>query len=413
MKAVSLSYENAPIEIRENVAIEGEDVPNFLIKLKEVFEIEEAFLLSTCNRTEIYYSSNVEIADKVIAFIASFKGISTASISTFFRKLNSREAANHLFRVALGLDSKVLGDIQILNQVKKAYQSSADLDMAGPYLHRMMHTIFYANKRVVQETRLHSGSASVASVAVDLIKHFINNIEAPKIALIGLGEIGRNTFENLNKNNLHITLVNRTRSSAIKLAEKYQADVRDLSELDQVVNEHDVIISAVSAKSQIITKELLAGNLRHKMFIDLSVPRSIDPQLDSLPGILLFNVDDLSEKSKKAKAIREKSIPDVEAIILDSMVGFEEWQSETEVSPTIQKLKESLNQIRKEELARYSKVNDSERKLLEVATKNMIQKLIKIPVIQLKAACKRGEADTLVGVLNDLFDLEKQEIIRK
>ena len=411
-KAISLSYKNAPIEIREQMAIEGEEVSRVMLRLKEVFDIEEALLVSTCNRTEIYYSAGSEIADDLISFLALEKGISSEKVANFFEKLDSDAAVEHLFRVALGLDSRIIGDIQISNQVKRAYQTSADLELAGPFLHRLMHTIFYANKRVVQETRLQSGSASVASVAVDLIRHFAKNIESPRVALIGLGEIGVNTFENLDKENLQVTLVNRSRTKAEKFAETYPVVIRDLEVLNSVIIENDVVISAVSVNNPIIKEEMISDHTNHKLFIDLSVPRSIDPKIDQKTGISLFNVDQLTEKTLKAKSIREKSIPDVEAIISDSIKGFKEWKSEMEVSPTIQRLKKSLEQIRSEELARYSKASDAEMELLEVATKNMVQKLIKLPVLQLKAACKRGEADTLVEVLNDLFDLEKQETFK-
>ncbi|MEM6736913.1 MAG: glutamyl-tRNA reductase [Bacteroidota bacterium] len=412
-QAISLSHKNAPIEIRETVSFEGEEVSTFLIQLKEVFLIKEALLISTCNRTEIYYSSDAEISNEIIGFIASFKALSKESLLRYFRKLNTREAVLHLFRVALGLESKVLGDIQISNQIKRAYQSSADLELAGSFLHRLMHTIFYANKRVVQETRLQTGSASIASVAVELIKHFVVKLDNPTVALIGLGEIGQNTLENLNKENLKITLVNRTRSKAEKFASAYHVNVKDFFNLREIISGNDVIISAVSTKVPIINDELIVKDATHKLFIDLSVPRSIDPAIDHVPGVSLFNVDQLTEKTLKTKSIREKSIPAVEAIIEDALFGFDEWKSEMEVSPTIQRLKKTLDLIRKEELARYSKISTSERKLLEIATKNMIQKVIKLPVLQLKAARKRGEADTLVGVLNDLFDLEQQEINKR
>ena len=411
-KALVLSYKNTPIDIREMVAMESADSGAFLLKIKEVFDVEVALLISTCNRTEIYYSSKADISNEIVSLIASFKGVSSNGILNHFEELDSKEATNHLFRVSLGLESKVLGDIQISNQVKRAYQQSADLNLAGPFLHRLMHTIFYANKRVVQETRLQDGSASVASVAVDVIEHFVAKIESPRVALIGLGEIGQNTLENLNKENLAVTLVNRTRTKAEKLAKDSTISVKNFEELSEVIAESDVIISAVSTKNPIITSGLI-GEAIHKLFIDLSVPRSIDPRIESMPGVSLFNVDQLTEKTLKAKSRREKAIPDAEKIILEALESFDSWKSEMEVSPTIQRLKKALDQIRTEELARYSQASDTEKELLDVVTKNMIQKVIKLPVLQLKAACKRGEAETLVGVLNDLFNLEEQEVEKK
>ena len=229
--------------------MESGDASTFLLKLKETFDVEEALLISTCNRTEIYYSSKVEISSGVIGLVASHKRISSTKLAEHFSLLDSAETVRHLFNVALGLESKVLGDIQIANQVKRAYQLSADLNLAGPFLHRLLHTIFYANKRVVQETRFQDGTASVASVASDLTGNFVGKVANPRIALVGLGEIGQNVLENINKEDLQITLVNRTRSVAESLAGNTTFEVRDIDDLKEVIQNNDVIISAVAVSN--------------------------------------------------------------------------------------------------------------------------------------------------------------------
>ncbi len=412
-KALGLSYKTAPIEVREKVAFSESEAGQFLTVLKETFSIEEAMLISTCNRTELYFSSLDNHQPEIIRLIASFKALTSHELSDYFNFLDSDQASKHLFNVSLGLESQVLGDIQISNQVKRAYQQSADLNLAGPHLHRLMHTIFYANKRVVQETRLQDGTASVASVAVDLIEGFVGNIEQPRIALIGLGEIGQNVLENLNSEEAAITLVNRTKSKADKLADGKNIAVCDLNDLDKVLQENDVIISAVSTNSPIISASNFGTEAVHKLLIDLSVPRSMDENLENVPGISLYNVDQLTERTVKARNLREKAIPDAVKIIEEELIGFRSWKSEMGVSPTIQRLKGALDQIRKEELSRHKKLSEKEMELLEVVTKSMIQKVIKLPVLQLKAACKRGEAETLVGVLNDLFNLESAEVEKK
>lgn len=412
-KAIGLSYATTPIAVRERLAFSEEEVQQFLLSLKEMFSVEEALMVSTCNRTELYYSAATDIDSELIRLIASHKGMSSAELDDQFQRFKNETSLKRLFNVTLGLESQVLGDIQISNQVKRAYQQSADLGLAGPHLHRLMHTIFFANKRVVQETRLQDGTASVASVSVDLIKSFIGKMDAPRIALVGLGEIGQNVLENLNGTEAKITLVNRTKSKADKLAEGRDIEVKDLSQLNEVIGENDVIISAVTTSSPIISSKNIPHGSIHKLLIDLSVPRSIDDDLEMVPGISLYNVDQLSERTVKARQIRERAIPDVRNIIEEELAGFMNWKSEMGVSPTIQKLKSALDQIRREELSRHKKLSDEEMKLLEVVTKNMIQKVIKLPVLQLKAACKRGEAETLVGVLNDLFDLESAEVKEK
>ena len=412
-RVLGLSYKNTPIDVREKVAFSESESSQFLLQLKEFFDVEEAMLVSTCNRTEIYYTHHSGREEDVVSLIATVKGLSSDELIGHFKTLSSDEATKHLFNVSLGLESQVLGDIQISNQVKRAYQQSADLNLAGPHLHRLMHTIFFANKRVVQETRLQDGTASVASVAVNLIDGFITQFENPRIALIGLGEIGQNVLENLNKESSSITLVNRTRSKAEKLALSENICVADCSDLETIANESDVIISAVSAPNPILSASNFKADFLHKLLIDLSVPRSMDADLDDVPGISLYNVDQLSERTLKAKALRESSIPDAKKIIEEELVSFLSWKSEMEVSPTIQRLKNALDQIRKEELSRHKKLSDKEVELLEVVTKNMIQKVIKLPILQLKAACKRGEAETLVEVLNDLFNLESNGVENK
>lgn len=411
-KAVGISYHNTPLEIRELASLNESESNDFLIRLRETFDLSEAMVVSTCNRTEVYYLARKDLGKEVITLLATQKSISKNSLLKYCKRYGEFDSVHHLFDVSLGLDSQILGDIQISNQIKKAYQASADLGMAGPFLHRLLHTIFYANKRAVQETRLQDGNASLASVSVDLAKRFIENVSNPRIAIVGLGEIGQNVLENLHGVEASITLLNRTKSKAEKLAVEPNIIVSNYEHLESVINESDIVISSVSSGSEIISKKNLTSNsFQHKLFIDLALPRSISSDLEEISGTTVYNIDQLSEKTKAAKAIREASIPDAKKIIEDSVASFSEWTEEMEVSPTIQKLKSTLDEIRKQELSRHiGKVSDEEMELLEAVTKNMIQKVIKLPVLELKAACKRGESENLVGVLNDLFNLESNEV---
>ena len=411
-KAVGISYHNTPLSIRELVSLNEAESRDFLIRLRETFELREALVVSTCNRTEVYYSSGKDLSSEIVSLLATQKCAVNDSLIGYYKNYQEIESIHHLFDVSLGLDSQVLGDIQISNQIKRAYQASADLGMAGPFLHRLLHTVFYANKRVVQETRLQDGNASLASVSVDLTKRFIENVSSPRIAIVGLGEIGQNVLENLGDVEASITLLNRTKSRAEKLAHGPNIKVVDYDQLELVINESDVVISSVSSGGEIISKKNFEGkSFQHKLFIDLAVPRSISSDVNEISGTTVYNIDQLSEKTEAAKVIREASIPDAKKIIEDSVSSFNEWREEIGVSPTIQKLKKTLDEIRKQELARHvGKVSEEEMELLEVVTKSMIQKVIKLPVLHLKAACKRGESENLVGVLNDLFNLEPNEV---
>ena len=411
-KAVGISYHDAPLDIREQVALSDAESNDLLISLRDTLGITETLIVSTCNRTEVYYTSNSDLSNEIVSLLLVKKSVENPKAKGFFKTyLASDEAIAHLFDVSLGLDSKVLGDIQISNQVKVAYQQSTDLGLAGPFLHRLMHTIFFANKRVVQETRLQDGNASLASVSVDLTKRFIENVANPKILLIGLGEIGQNVLENLNGVEAEISLINRTKAKAEEFAKNTSYGVEEFDRINEVIPSNDVIICAVQG-GELIKKEIFdSAEFHHKLFIDLSVPRSIQKELGELKGVSLYNVDQLEEKTQKVKKVRNAAIPQVKEIISEAMIGFNEWKEEMEVSPTIQKLKKALDDIRKQELSRHiGKVSDSEMALLESVTKNMIQKVIKLPVLQLKAACRRGESENLVDVINDLFNLEPDEV---
>lgn len=409
-QAVGLSFKNTPLEVREAVAFDEVQSKQFMNQLKEVLGIDEMLVLSTCNRTEVYYTAPADISGEVAKMIDVFHGLGDRPAHTYFQAFDHDAAVRHLFEVSLGVDAMVLGDIQISNQVKKAYQWAADENMAGPFLHRLMHTVFFTNKRMIQETSFRDGTASVASAAVETAEKFMANYIMPKIAVIGLGEIGENVAENLRDLNAEITLVNRTLEKAEQKARELGYLVAPFEELNRVVAESNVVISAVQAPAPVITEQMLAANEYPKMLIDLSIPRSIEETVENCVGVLLYNVDHLKAKASDALKRREAALPAVHSIIDEGVYDYQNWSQEMEVSPTIKKLKDTLEEIRKQEIARYlDKVGEKEAKILEQATKSMIQKVIKLPVLQLKAACKRGEAETLVDVLNDLFNLEGEE----
>jgi len=417
-KSISLSHKTAPLAVRELIALNEDESKQFLIKLQEFFGASELLVISTCNRTEVYYSSPNNLNREIAKLLLSEKGIlSTEDYLPYFQFFDTQaEAVRHLFEVCTGLHSQVVGDMQIPNQVKHAYQWSADLDMAGPFLHRLMHTIFFTNKRVAQETNFRDGAASVSYAAVELIDELLGEHRDPSILVIGLGEIGTDVCKNLADNRSserqsnRIALCNRTRSKAEALATQYGFRIADFENLAEEIRNADVIISSAMVDEPFITVDRLAGltSLTFKYFIDLSVPRNVDPNVEQIPGVLLYNIDHIRNRADEALNRRMAAIPQVETIIEQSIIDFNDWSREMVMSPTINKLKNALEQIRKDELARHMKhMTTEESERIDKITRGMMQKIIKLPVLQLKAACKRGEADTLIDVLNDLFDLEK------
>ena len=414
-KALSVSYKNTPLEIREKLALDEEMTERLLRFFKEFSSLSEIMLVSTCNRTEIYYIGEEITSLEIIKMLCIEKGLSNPEkFLHYFQPFQGGEAAEHLFRVALGLEAQVVGDLQISNQVKRAYQLSADYQMAGPFLHRMLHTIFFANKRVVQETSFRDGAASVSYAATELVEELTTHIINPKILVLGLGEIGEDVCKNLSSATYeNVTIVNRTQRKAEKVGVNCGFKVRPFEEALQAVAEADVIISSIAGNNFKIDENYVRSlSIKgYKYFIDLSVPRSVEKKVENVPGVLVYNIDNIRNKASEALAKRVAAIPSVENIVSETLDSFKSWAREMEVSPTIHKLKDALEKIRQEEIARYlKKLNPEESKKIDKITKNILQKIIKVPVVQLKAACKRGEADNMIDAINDLFDLEKKSL---
>ncbi|MHC2990146.1 glutamyl-tRNA reductase [Pontibacter sp. HJ8] len=414
-KAISLSYKKAPLDIRELIALDEVSCRQFLQTLKSFIQASDILVLSTCNRTEVYYNADVDYSTEIVKLLGITKGIDNITqYLDYFTILNQHDdAVQHLFEVSMGLESQVVGDMQITNQVKQSYQWAADNETAGPFLHRLMHTIFFTNKRVVQETAFRDGAASTSYAAIELIEELTADVVAePKILVVGLGEIGADVCRNLkDKGYQHVKIINRTLAKAQLLADECGLELLPFEDMVQGLKEADVIISSVARETPFFTKEMIQrlNVLTFKFFIDLSVPRSVEADVESVPGVLVYNIDTIQNKASEALQQRINSVPKVKSIILESIEQFNDWSKEMMVSPTINKLKNALETIRQEEMARYiKKLGPKESQLIDNITKSMMQKVIKLPVLQLKAACKRGEAETLIDLLNDLFDLEKQ-----
>lgn len=413
-KALTISHKKASLQLRGQIALNEEESKALMLKMRETFEVSEVLVLSTCNRTEVYYVSENNLGEEIIRLIASQKIISSNEILPYFEIIDDHnEAVRYLFEVSMGLHSQVVGDLQIPNQVKHAYQWAADVQMAGPFLHRLLHTIFFTNKKIVQETSFRDGAASTSYATVEVMETFLPLLSNPKILVVGLGEIGEDVCRTLaDKGYKNITITNRTLEKAQKLANELSFEVADYQFVNQNILDADIVISSVRCESPIITKETLKNKtLAVKYLIDLSVPNSIAADIEEVTGVVAYDLDTIQCRANEALQRRMEAIPQVLSIISDAIGEFNNWSQEMIVSPTIQKLKGALEQIRKEEMARFVKdLSSEEAEKMEKITASMMQKIIKLPVIQLKAACKRGEAETLIDVLNDLFNLEKQTV---
>jgi glutamyl-tRNA reductase len=414
-RVVSLSHRSAPVHIRELISLDDLAIERLLLKLKEFFSVADALVLSTCNRTEVYYSHESDLSVELIKLIGIERGLTNAiGYLDYFQVLNNeQEAVTHLFRVSMGLEAQVVGDIQISNQVKRAYQTAADLELAGPFLHRLMHTIFFTNKRVVQETAFRDGAASLSYATIELIESLTQNIFQPRILLIGVGEIGEDVARNMvHLPTAQIKISNRTLAKAEEIGLPLGFEVIPFESCLAAIEGADVVVCSIRMPEPFITKAMMESvNIpSYKVMIDLSVPRSIETTVEELPGVVLYNVDNIRSKASAALQNRLEAIPSVEAILKESIEEFGTWQKEMIVSPTIQKLKQALEQIRQEELGRYLKnADEKEFVLIDKITKSMMQKILKVPVVQLRAACQRDEATEMIELITDLFDLEKSK----
>jgi glutamyl-tRNA reductase len=411
-KSLVLTYKTAPVAVREQVSLNETGVKQLLTFVREYTTATDVLVVSTCNRTEIYYNAESDFSKEILQGLRLVKGIDV-DFTNYFEQLSGKEAVQHLFEVSIGLDAQVVGDLQISGQVKNAYQWTADEGMAGPFLHRLLHTIFFVNKRVVQETAFRDGAASISYAAKELAEDLTSSHREPKILVVGVGEIGQDVCLNLKESSLkNVTILNRSVDKAEKLAVKCGFQYGVLDNLVAEIQKADVVISSVSGETPLINRELMkdVSIVSYKFFIDLSMPRSVEASIEEIHGAVVYNLDDIREKTNETVERRKASIPQVQAIIQQAIREFEDWSKEMVISPTIQKLKNTLEQIRKEELARFLKnSNPGEVEKLEEMSRSLIQKILKYPVLQLKAACKRGDAESLTEVLNDLFNLEQVE----
>ena len=406
LKALSLTYKKAPLAIRELLALNEPACGQLLHILQHALFLSDVLVLSTCNRTEVYYSSDIDESQAIIHALAQVtKAADIDQYRSCFTILTeASEAAQHLFEVALGLDAQVVGDMQISNQVKKAYQRSVEVEAAGPFLHRLMQAIRRANKRVQQETAFRDGAASTSYATLELVQELTAGVSRPRVLIVGLGEIGADICRHFAKSKRlsDVTICNRTTATATALGAECGLQMLEFSQLPQGLQDADVIISSLSMAAPFFTQEMVAQLVlqQPKFFIDLSVPRSIAADVEDVPGAVVYNIDAIQSKATAALARRVAAIPQVRAIIAESMEGIAQWTRELRLAPVIQQVKKNLEELRQKEVARFRKNTDSaQAHLLEEATKALMQKVLKQQVLQLKAACQRGNAHEMEAVL--------------
>jgi glutamyl-tRNA reductase len=372
--AVGLSYKKADAEIRGKFSLDGVAKTRLLEQAKNE-GIESLIVTSTCNRTEIY--GFAEHPFQLIKLICENSQGSVESFQKVGFVYKNHEAISHLFRVGTGLDSQILGDFEIIAQIKSSFSQSKGLGLANAFMERLVNCVIQASKKIKTDTEISSGATSVSFAAVQYIIKNVEDIGNKNILLFGTGKIGRNTCENLVKHtkNEHITLINRTKSKAEKLAGKLNLIVKDYSELHLELQKADVVVVATGAQNPTIDKAIL--NLKKPLLIlDLSIPKNAHENVEELDGVTLIHMDYLSQLTDETLENRKKHIPAAEAIIEEIKEEFITWTKGRKFAPTINALKAKLNAIKASELDFQSKkISNFNEEQAEIISNRIIQKI--------------------------------------
>ena len=372
--AVGLSYKKADAEIRGAFSLDTSDKTRLLEQAAKE-GIESLIVTSTCNRTEIY--GFAEHPFQLIKLICENSQGTVEAFQSVGFVYKNQEAVNHLFRVGTGLDSQILGDFEIISQLKASFAESRSYGLINTYMDRLINSVIQASKKIKNETEISSGATSVSFASVQYIIKNVENIGDKNILLFGTGKIGRNTCENLVKHtkNEHITLINRTKEKAEKLAGKLNLIVKDYSELHLELQKADVVVVATGAQNPTIDKAIL--NLKKPILIlDLSIPKNVNEDVKDLEGVTLIHMDHLSQMTDETLENRKKHIPAAEAIIAEVKEEFIVWTKARKFAPTIHALKAKLNAIKTAELNFQSKkIADFNEEQAEIISNRIIQKI--------------------------------------
>lgn len=372
--AVGLSYKKADAEIRGEFSLDTKAKTKVLEQAKKE-GIESLIVTSTCNRTEIY--GFAEHPFQLIKLICENSNGTVEAFQKVGFVYKSQEAVNHMFRVATGLDSQILGDFEIISQIKSSFNESKSLGLINTFLDRLINAVIQASKKIKNETDISTGATSVSFASVQYIIKNVENIGNKNILLFGTGKIGRNTCENLVKHtkNEHITLINRTKDKAEKLAGKLNLIVKDYSELHLELQKADVVVVATGAQNPTIDKAIL--NLKKPLLIlDLSIPKNVHENVKDLKEVTLIHLDHLSQMTDETLEKRKTHIPAAEAIIEEIKDEFLNWTKARKFAPTIHALKEKLNSIKEGELNfQRKKISNFDEEQAELISNRIIQKI--------------------------------------
>ncbi|WP_111683110.1 glutamyl-tRNA reductase [Winogradskyella tangerina] len=400
--AIGLSYQKADAEVRGHFSLGDTEKQNLLLQAKEN-AIESLMVISTCNRTELYgfaehpYQLIHLLCENTKGTVEEFQEVA------YIHK--GKNAIHHMFRVGSGLDSQILGDFEIISQLKFAARKSKTIGLLNSFTERLVNSVIQASKRIKNETELSSGATSVSFASVQYIMNNVEQISDKNILLFGTGKIGRNTCENLVKHtqNSHITLINRTKTKAEEVAGKFNLLVKDYNQLEEEINSSDILIVATGALNPTVYKSLITTD-KPLLVLDLSIPKNVNEDIRELSNVTLVHLDDLAKITDDTLEKRKAFIPAAERIIDEIMTEFNAWIDTLKFVPTIQAIKHKLNGFKASELnTQRKKIADFNEDQAELITNNIIQKITNQVAHHLRAD---GSSDESIELIKKIFQLE-------
>ncbi|MFH1480537.1 MAG: glutamyl-tRNA reductase [Pseudomonadota bacterium] len=415
---IGMNHETAPVELRECLAKDPGNTTMALAAMRELPSIKEGLFFSTCNRVEVLYTTTEpeEANRSILSIMARLGNLPVDHFSSSIYTHEDSEAVKHVFRVASSLDSMVMGEPQILGQIKEAYREATLEKTSGVILNRLMHKAFHVAKRVRTETGISDSAVSISYAAVDLAKKIFHELNGKKVLLIGAGEMAELAARHLLIQGVSsITVANRTFQRAVQVAESFNGNPVSFEEIESQLFEVDIVIASTASSQYIIRYDHVKNSLRKRrnrpiFFIDISVPRNVEPKVNDLNNVYLYDIDDLKGIIDINMAQRRQEAVKAERIVEEEVIKFEKWLKTLEVVPTIISLREKAETVRlaeiKKSLCNLGGLTPSQIKTIETLTISIAEKIINDPILTLKRKSDRSSRDLYLDIARQLFKLD-------
>lgn len=425
LAVVGISHHTAPVEVRERMAFAPSEASQALMTLRHEAGVEEAVLLSTCNRTEVYLfpAERIEVVQAWEGLLEAKAGRLERRIRDYLFEQRGDGVVRHLFQVSAGLDSLVTGEAEIQGQVREAYERAVgmpvDPPLAGPVLNRLFQMALSVGGQVRSETAIGQGAASVASVAVKLARKIFGSLKGKRVIIIGAGQTGELIVQALHREGAQgVTVVNRTYERAAHLARQVHGQALEMERLAEGLSGADIVLSSTAAPHPVLTREIFrrsfpSGLRRPLLVIDIAIPRDVDPALGDETGVFLYNVDDLRKIVDEQVRLREGAIPQADRIIRAQHEEFRTWYASQQVVPVIRAMRDRAEEFRHLELDRMLRgmdhLSDRDREKMEEFSRRLMNKLLHDPTSRLRKGIRQGGGPKLVEAARFLYGMEGSE----